>query len=901
MEHREIFLQKNKNKMSVNEESNLSLNLSSKTRLVPYNTISEKLSLYKLYNDERDACKTFRMIFTINPVCTNVLYNYKTEVVRYEGSSACTVLNYTNSGNKGNAENITALDIRQAIRDTEYTHPQMFSDGVPYNYLCGIDIFNNHYLRSEDFNCIMGVGPNEYNSNMVFNTISDYLRSASGTVVREKITPTNYTAATPMHLYTYDSILSMGDAVNERLAEENGWYGFTNPSSMEIPNALNNTISINKLMNNKKPCEFIDLYPDRSLFSFIPKVNNYRNRLEYNWDYMLTYPYASDFEKLNEVVCLSNYTNEKIFLLNDLGLSMVKITSAKMTYGASGNQLVVLKSMFRHTLKVGDYIRLYYKDSDTNSRVLHKFKTRIKIVSIGDNEGNNKNRQFSIRMSDLDSIFKFDVNTNDIEFISNSNIVQFYYRKEVNGYECKYYLRKAKAISPNLHSSINKLAYGENIYGDRMAQLIFTDDINLRDEYNEALTDNLGRPVSEVFLTVVKTNRGHEDWYEEGVTTASTIEYSHCFGKVTSGLDLPTDCEDYNVRRLNNIELNSVKTSYREKTKEVMSGSCWTSNSRLPLCISDDIKISDFNSGDNDFCDIVEFNPFDYKETVIEFVFHRFNTAQRETVNENFYNIYDDEISHDDYDINVLPNVTAFTVTEQNLNIVANEGNTLNEELFAGNLAPEGYYYNPNTSVRLFEESGILKEARAQQIGFDITISEYVTDTLVITATTVGKYIQYDIVWLYYLENSTLTAWYIESISNNNILTLKTCNGEEVTLTPSVTKNYLLLKTTESVPLYAAYLRNSKKFVWRPNVLPSELSNDSELFDTPFSNGAFYIHKNITFFLKRQDPRNEYGLMSPEEKSGIDTKLRKYRKGGWDSIDLSGVKYIIDELNNACY
>ena len=120
MEHREIFLQKNKNKMSVNEESNLSLNLSSKTRLVPYNTISEKLSLYKLYNDERDACKTFRMIFTINPVCTNVLYNYKTEVVRYEGSSACTVLNYTNSGNKGNAENITALDIRQAIRDTEY-------------------------------------------------------------------------------------------------------------------------------------------------------------------------------------------------------------------------------------------------------------------------------------------------------------------------------------------------------------------------------------------------------------------------------------------------------------------------------------------------------------------------------------------------------------------------------------------------------------------------------------------------------------------------------------------------------------------------------------------------------------------------------------------------------------
>ena len=41
MEKREIFLEKNKSKVSVNKESELSVSLSAKTRLLPYGDISE--------------------------------------------------------------------------------------------------------------------------------------------------------------------------------------------------------------------------------------------------------------------------------------------------------------------------------------------------------------------------------------------------------------------------------------------------------------------------------------------------------------------------------------------------------------------------------------------------------------------------------------------------------------------------------------------------------------------------------------------------------------------------------------------------------------------------------------------------------------------------------------------
>lgn len=54
-------------------------------------------------------------------------------------------------------------------------------------------------------------------------------------------------------------------------------------------------------MNNNKACEIYNMYPDISLFSFVPKYNKYQQRKESNWDYCLTYPYLSDVEMFKTV------------------------------------------------------------------------------------------------------------------------------------------------------------------------------------------------------------------------------------------------------------------------------------------------------------------------------------------------------------------------------------------------------------------------------------------------------------------------------------------------------------------------------------------------------------------------------------------------------------------------
>ena len=92
MDARKIYLNKNKSVNSVNEQNFVGIDLSTKSKLLPYNDVSDILNLNDLYIKERNNSRKYRLILTVNPICTNVLYNYRTEVVRKEGSSAVTFI-----------------------------------------------------------------------------------------------------------------------------------------------------------------------------------------------------------------------------------------------------------------------------------------------------------------------------------------------------------------------------------------------------------------------------------------------------------------------------------------------------------------------------------------------------------------------------------------------------------------------------------------------------------------------------------------------------------------------------------------------------------------------------------------------------------------------------------------
>ena len=87
-----------------------------------------------------------------------------------------------------------------------------------------------------------------------------------------------------------------------------------------------------------------------------------------------------------------------------------------------------------------------------------------------------------------------------------------FYKKNNGNTDCLYYFRKFKklksVIGDDIRSDVNKIAFAKNIYGDDVAQVVFTDDIDI-----EGLLDHNGRPVSDIFFTIVKRNAGYKEWY----------------------------------------------------------------------------------------------------------------------------------------------------------------------------------------------------------------------------------------------------------------------------------------------------------------------------------------------------------------------------------------------------
>ena len=914
-----IFIERNRNLKAVNKENKVNVNLTQKARLLPYNNITDTLNLHDLFIAERDACNKYRLIFTINPVCSNVLYNMKTEIVYKEGSPECQAL-IGEEENSGTSivravlgpivtNTVDPVTREQAIRDTEYSHPNI--GGLVYH--CGVDIFNNHMLRSTGFSHVNRM--NRTSSDMcgtVFNTIEDFVRDGNGNMVIEVIGDTTKLTEGPVHLYRIDNILPMDAAFAKQVKNENGWYGFDNVGFMEIPNCADGTVSANKLMNNNKSCEFIDFYPDRSLFSFIPKLNKYRHRAEKNWEYCITYPYRSDYGKFNEMSGTE-----------DLGINGIKCTHKKVTIG-SGQDYFVFYSQIKHNLSYGDTVRMY------NQSGVDK---ELFVIGLGDSAGQDKEHCFRVYENDL----KSNLNFWDEENPGNIH----WFKKLSNQTGCEYYFRVFKKLVDDEgdvpDSTINKLAYGENIYGDRMAQIIYTEDINL-----DGLRDNRGRPLSELYLTIVKTNKGHKLWYDNNIFNDSDIEFSHCFGEVTSGIETLAKERDYNVRKLTNVNLNELPDEYVTAT-EVVFGKNFTN----PESLEKDITVD----GYEEFLgDIVEFNPSTNRETVLEPVFYRFNTQQRETTNPAYLNIFEDEFMHDDYDEGVLyqdfsgqlypgednyvihsdVEITGFTVEK---NVIKNnlsqkpDGHGLynpdnpgqTKFPFPGNVCLEGYYYKAHYRIPIREISSSAQSQVGAVIEYDpddanaytlnISGGDGKQNFLDLTVHKDYRYIIGDLFGIY-RETDNKVVWGVldsfeyfdnEGDTDEVSIRLKLEISEEMSNAGFAGDHWELILTNGSVPAYASYIKKEQKFVWCDVLKPSEASPESGLDDVMFTNGAIYFHTNINFFLKRQDATGEFGLLAPiKGPDGQDVNpLRNYKRHG-TIADFSQLIYLAIEAQNAC-
>ena len=335
--------------------------------------------------------------------------------------------------------------------------------------------------------------------------------------------------------------LNYNDSIKAHLKEIDGWFGYFDPD-----------------IKKKSFCNFFDMEPTRNRFSFTPDITNNDKK---NWELTITYPYSSDTTHF--------MVNNGLFIFDNIP-SVV-----------SNRNMVALGTSVLHNLNVGDTIRLSGTTLDTD----------YTIVRLGLDDGTLQGYYFVI-----------DTGGNSITIGSNSR-----FKKVFAGQESEYYFRLFKKIKTRNTSEIEiddyevyNLAFSQNIYNDQIYQFVFNEDIDVSD-----LTDNLGRPLSEIYLSIFKT-------------TSSDSNFS--FGSVSSGLETPF------MSKLNDSKI----TSYSYLTnipviQKIHNGGL------LPFPSHNPLEINLTVSGNSFYGDIVEYNKYTCKETILGEIQHRFNTTDRET------------------------------------------------------------------------------------------------------------------------------------------------------------------------------------------------------------------------------------------------------------------------------
>ena len=560
----QILANSKDSKSSVNQNNSTKVDLQNSYRLLPNEMFFGEVDINTLFEEEREYSDNYRLIVTINPILTNVLFNVNTEVVKFnEEKGIYDIVDERITGIKGAVDEDTGEEVKvigdpnpnriKMIQNTEYS-----KSAFGYEYYPGYDIFNNHIFRNVSFKSVNMLSDSATQEDRLnFNTIRDLMRYDDGDVVlynRRISVDKQPEIGLNKHLYDAEDMLSIEDSINNNLMEENGWFGFTNGMRINTrrkdETVKNNTIyhetlDINKPMNYKNACDFIDMYPDRTLFSFVPKVNDHQKRLEFNWNYCLTYPYKST---TNHTLVYGNNVN---------GLKCQYIQKKK---GFRGNDTYLFRMLLPHNLNEEDRFYLYVNGEKINYTFI--------VAGVGDLQNNDKKyiffingnqieEQLDIKEEDFDDVNAFN------EALNNGN--EFRIRRVVGDFESEYYIRLFRKL-PNYRyakklptdtivgvdengnkqtiadeviqdlidrgktdfdSQYYQLAYATNIYNDHSVQITFTDNVNIN-----SIRDNLGRPLSEIYLTIVKNNKGWESWYGDGILPG--VEPSGCTVSVSN-------------------------------------------------------------------------------------------------------------------------------------------------------------------------------------------------------------------------------------------------------------------------------------------------------------------------------------------------------------------------------
>lgn len=370
-------------------------------------------------------------------------------------------------------------------------------------------------------------------------------------------------------------------------------------------------------------------------------------------------------------------------------------------------------------------------------------------------------------------------------------------------------------------------------------------------------------------MTIVKNNKGYKEWYgwnnenwsPSGINTNyEDIEYSHCFGPISCALRTSNEClYDSDIKNI--VKINNCDSYGGYKISSINPNRSYP-NSAFTL---DDTEIW-FESDKNFWGDLCCYDNFNATENHIQYVNHRFNTAQRESYSgkSEAYNYFSsfayDNIKQDDFDTNKYA-LTSTTVSNCNQK-------------------KEGYYYIPHYEIPI-KTFGKMKAAipdfltiknfshvNSANCEYKITTFEkhYLTkgDKAMIRDTKTDEY--YDVSVISGNSDSNRTFFCVIYKEN----TSERVSFENVDLNER--NRFTLFKMDNlDIPSYAKLLKDGTcRLIWR-DVLNNGFNNeDNSVEEYPFTNGALYVNKKIDMYVRRQDPYGYYELYDESDIEGIE-------------------------------
>ena len=407
------------------------------------------------------------------------------------------------------------------------------------------EVFNKERQSSKKYRVLGTIKPlvsnvlfnmtSNYNSNTDFSDSESYGWSVFNDIKFRKDPIDDYNDDTGQY-----SGLTYPQSYKKFLKEKDGWFGFYNPDILLTGN-----------------CDFYTMEPKKERFTFKPSSNK-------KWELTLTYPFSAD---------TTHY----------LVVNGLKIIGSQ-TVSIGGRDRVVFSTAVRHNLKQGDLVNITGLNPTS-------FDGRYRILRTGLDDGSMRDYYFSV---DIDP--------------TSINVTTAYFRRVLggtqNGFESRYYLRlfkKITTVNTNINNGIvedddyeiYQAAFSNTIFNDEVCQFVFNEDIDVGN-----IRDNLGRPISEMFLTIVKTSdnnfftpiqAGLECGLVNGIINTST---QNPIPDVRQLRDGPTQLPNYN-------------------------------DSPVPLTANVTINDNYF------YGDIVEYNDYELIEHVLGVVGHRFNTTDR--------------------------------------------------------------------------------------------------------------------------------------------------------------------------------------------------------------------------------------------------------------------------------